>query len=321
MSSLLEPLIMAILGVLVGGLVIAMYLPIFKLGAWSEPVALTKRRARAAFSYDAPAHCRSSSARPAPGSRSSSSSACWSAASSTSSSIAFRSCWSASGARRRSEILRDRQADAGTPPKPDPQPQVQPGRAALRLSEVRRDDHGGAEHSGHQLPVAQGQVRELRRAASRCAIRSSSSARRSSPRWSPGSSASSGTRARRSLLTWVLIALTRHRHRSSAAARQHDAAAGVARPAAQPRADDPVDRTAGRSALQHHRCGGRLSEPVERLSRVPPAHRQGRHGLRRLQAVRRARRVARLADAAADHPAVRVHRRRGRHPHDRAARP
>jgi type IV pilus assembly protein PilC len=33
MSALLEPLIMAILGVLVGGLVIAMYLPIFKLGA------------------------------------------------------------------------------------------------------------------------------------------------------------------------------------------------------------------------------------------------------------------------------------------------
>jgi len=33
MSSLLEPLIMAILGVLVGSLVIAMYLPIFKMGA------------------------------------------------------------------------------------------------------------------------------------------------------------------------------------------------------------------------------------------------------------------------------------------------
>ena len=33
MSSLLEPMIMAILGVLVGGLVVAMYLPIFKLGA------------------------------------------------------------------------------------------------------------------------------------------------------------------------------------------------------------------------------------------------------------------------------------------------
>lgn len=33
LSSMLEPLIMAILGVLIGGLVIAMYLPIFKLGA------------------------------------------------------------------------------------------------------------------------------------------------------------------------------------------------------------------------------------------------------------------------------------------------
>jgi len=32
MSSLMEPLIMAVLGVLIGGLVIAMYLPIFKLG-------------------------------------------------------------------------------------------------------------------------------------------------------------------------------------------------------------------------------------------------------------------------------------------------
>jgi type IV pilus assembly protein PilC len=33
MSSLMEPIIMAVLGVLVGGMVIAMYLPIFKLGA------------------------------------------------------------------------------------------------------------------------------------------------------------------------------------------------------------------------------------------------------------------------------------------------
>lgn len=33
LSSLLEPLIMAVLGILVGGLVIAMYLPIFKLGS------------------------------------------------------------------------------------------------------------------------------------------------------------------------------------------------------------------------------------------------------------------------------------------------
>ena len=33
LSSLLEPLIMLFLGVVVGGLVIAMYLPIFKLGS------------------------------------------------------------------------------------------------------------------------------------------------------------------------------------------------------------------------------------------------------------------------------------------------
>ena len=33
LSSLMEPAIMVILGVLIGGLVIAMYLPIFKLGS------------------------------------------------------------------------------------------------------------------------------------------------------------------------------------------------------------------------------------------------------------------------------------------------
>jgi type IV pilus assembly protein PilC len=32
LTSLLEPIIMAVLGVLIGGLVIAMYLPIFKMG-------------------------------------------------------------------------------------------------------------------------------------------------------------------------------------------------------------------------------------------------------------------------------------------------
>ncbi|GIX27584.1 MAG: hypothetical protein KatS3mg123_1465 [Burkholderiales bacterium] len=33
LSSLMEPMIMVVLGVLIGGLVISMYLPIFKLGA------------------------------------------------------------------------------------------------------------------------------------------------------------------------------------------------------------------------------------------------------------------------------------------------
>jgi len=33
LTSLLEPIIMSVLGILVGGLMIAMYLPIFQLGA------------------------------------------------------------------------------------------------------------------------------------------------------------------------------------------------------------------------------------------------------------------------------------------------
>jgi type IV pilus assembly protein PilC len=32
LSSLMEPIIMVVLGVLIGGMVVAMYLPIFKLG-------------------------------------------------------------------------------------------------------------------------------------------------------------------------------------------------------------------------------------------------------------------------------------------------
>ena len=50
MSSLLEPLIMVILGVLVGGLVIAMYLPIFKLriGRLEATLAAAFRKRRAA---------------------------------------------------------------------------------------------------------------------------------------------------------------------------------------------------------------------------------------------------------------------------------
>jgi type IV pilus assembly protein PilC len=33
LSSLIEPIMMAFLGVVIGGLVVAMYLPIFKMGA------------------------------------------------------------------------------------------------------------------------------------------------------------------------------------------------------------------------------------------------------------------------------------------------
>jgi type IV pilus assembly protein PilC len=33
LSSLMEPMIMVVLGTLIGGMIVAMYLPIFKLGA------------------------------------------------------------------------------------------------------------------------------------------------------------------------------------------------------------------------------------------------------------------------------------------------
>ena len=35
-SSLMEPFIIVILGVIIGGIVVSMYLPIFKLGQWSD---------------------------------------------------------------------------------------------------------------------------------------------------------------------------------------------------------------------------------------------------------------------------------------------
>jgi hypothetical protein len=41
LSSLMEPIIMVVLGVLIGGMVIAMYLPIFKLGANVKVVGAT----------------------------------------------------------------------------------------------------------------------------------------------------------------------------------------------------------------------------------------------------------------------------------------
>ena len=59
------------------------------------------------------------------------------------------------------------------------------------------------------------------------------------------------------------------------------------------------------SALERRRRRRGLPEPLDRLSAVQARHRQGRHGLRRLQAARRDRRLARLAEAAARDPARR----------------
>ena len=104
MSSLLEPLIMAILGVLVGGLVIAMYLPYLQAG-----LGRLTRRQRPDMADAAPRAAFSLSKHGRPHRASVRLTGvvhrhlrwclvCWSEAFSTSSSIAFPSCWSASGA-------------------------------------------------------------------------------------------------------------------------------------------------------------------------------------------------------------------------------
>ena len=67
------------------------------------------------------------------------------------------------------------------------------------------------------------------------------------------------------------------------------------------------------AARRGHRRDRGLSGAVGDLLAVQADPRQGRHGLRRLQAAGRARRVARLADAAADRPAVVGRRRVHRH--------
>ena len=64
---------------------------------------------------------------------------------------------------------------------------------------------------------------------------------------------------------------------------------------------------------------GGLRLPLARVPALQAGHRQGRHGLRRLQALRRDRRLARLADAAARAAARRRRRRGGRHRDDGGA--
>ena len=96
-----------------------------------------------------------------------------------------------------------------------------------------------------------------------------------------------------------------HRLRHAAPAGRPHAAAAVGRAARQ-----PVGLFVAAARGGHRRDRG-LPVAVVDLLAVQADPRQGRHGLRRLQAAGGARRVARLADAAADRPAV-VGGRRGR---------
>ena len=101
-----------------------------------------------------------------------------------------------------------------------------------------------------------------------------------------------------------------HRLRHAAPARRPHAAAAVGRADRQPLR---AVRAAARRGDRRHRG---LPRAVEHLLAVQADSRQGRHGLRRLQAARRARRLARLEDASADHPRL-VGRGRGDRHHAR----
>ena len=104
----------------------------------------------------------------------------------------------------------------------------------------------------------------------------------------------------------------RDRPRSPAAARRDHPAAALGRPALS-RALWPAP---GREPLRREPVGRRdwrhgwLPESLAGLPRLPAGHRQGGHGLRRLQVVRGAARVARLPDVSADPPALGADRRR-----------
>ena len=192
---------MAILGVLVGGLVIAMYLPIFKLARSSATAAAldasTQTRPRGVsrpmgiLEGEAPAWVAGRGRC----------SACWSAASSTSSSTACRSCWSGSGSAQRARSWASRRCLRPA----DPRVNLVVPRSALPAAAGA--DHGGAEHPGRQLPAARRQVPRAAARASRRAIRSSS--------WSPAAFRPGAwtvrlrlVARRRAVLTWFLIALT-----------------------------------------------------------------------------------------------------------------
>ncbi len=199
---------------------------------------------------------------------------------------------------------------------------LHPEHPPLRLPGLQGADHGLAEHPGDQLAAACAAAARPARRRSPSAIRWWNSPPACCRRGWPGISASA---RRRPAPAGHLDTdrAHRHRYRSPVAARQHYPAADVGR-----LAGGGADRARCRGsplpvsrARCHHRRGGGLFEPLAGISRLSPDHRQGRHGLRGFQAVRRLGRVAGMEAAAAGDSLVRRHRRGARDPHDRAARP
>ena len=191
--------------------------------------------------------------------------------------------------------------------------------AALALPVVRPRDRLVREHPARQLAVAARRAARPARRRSRRAIRWSRSRPPCCSRWSAGASAPQP----------VAAALVR----ASAPCWSPRPASTATRPLLPDNLTLPLlwagarrrGAAAGSVPLRRRRSGAR-SSATSRSGRCywlfQLTDRQGRHGLRRLQAARRPRRLAGLADDPADRPRLlSVSRRRRRHRPDSCSQP
>ena len=174
---------------------------------------------------------------------------------------------------------------------------VQSRHAALGLPDLQGADHRAAEHPGGELARAGAQVRQLQGADQRALSAGRAVHRPRCRGSSPGTSATAALALAALLFTWFLIALTMIDFDTQCLPDQltypllwlgllaQPVAPGVGRRA--PRRSRRADSIIGAM------CGYLSS--VERLLGLQADHGQGRHGLRRLQAVRRLRRLVGLA--------------------------
>ena len=181
---------------------------------------------------------------------------------------------------------------------------LQPGRAALGLPDVRAPDHRARKHPDRELSRCSAANARRARRRSRRAIPSSKRSPARCPATSPGASASRTAMLGALLFAWAMIAL------AFIDLDTFYLPDSITLPLLWAGLLFNIGGTFHRPALGRDRRGGRLSRAVDRVLGIQARHRQGRHGLRRLQAARRDRRLARLEDAAADDPALLAGRRR-----------
>ena len=175
-----------------------------------------------------------------------------------------------------------------------------------------------AEHPGAELAAAGRPLRQLPHPHQRALPAGRAAERAARRRRGVEVRPRLAARPPRMAVTWCLIALTVIDLDHQLLPDSTDAAAAVGRARGFARlARVQPGEPAGQPGRFDHRRGCRLPQPLGRVPRLPPADGEGRHGLRRLQAARRPRRLARLAHAAAHRALFGRRRRGGRHRADR----